>query len=124
MKLEEFQKDYFQTNLYEMSNYDASDTGLPGDVMLWVRTEPTVLPHVKYRIKVGSPQRGSAVFAIWGDEAKQVEGDWKVSGKELKKIKLLVRLTYNQLRGHIDGEISSGQLGRILDGIRKQVEKI
>ena len=49
MKLDDL-KEYFDTTLYEMSNYDSDDTGLSKNIRLWVRTEPKVLPHVKYRI--------------------------------------------------------------------------
>lgn len=109
MKLEEIME-YFEPSLYEMSNFRSKTTGLPNDIKLWVRTEPTGLPHTKYRVKFDHPQKGSAVFAIWGDDALQVEGDWKVKGKELRKIQSLVKLNVNSLRKHIDGEEDSADL--------------
>lgn len=123
MKLQEI-KEYFQTNLYEMSSFYSGDTGLTDGTVLWVRTEPKVLKHVRYRIKLVNSQKGSAVFALWGDEAKQLEGDWIVTGKELKKVETLVALTRDQIIGHIDGRISSAGLGKVFDTVKLQVEKI
>lgn len=123
MKLKEI-TEYFQENLYEMSNFFDEDTGLPSGTKLWIRTEPNVLPHVKYRIKIDNPQKGSAVFAIWGNEAKQVEGNWRVLGKDLSKIKTLVKLSHSDLIKHIDGEISSARLSQTFQLVKPKVENI
>lgn len=122
MKLKDL-TEYFQENLYEMSNFSYRNTGLPSGADLWLRTEPGALPHVKYRIKIDHPQKGSAVFAIWGNEAKQVEGSWKVTGEDLKKIQTLVYLTRADLIKHIDGEIDSGEIGQILLNAKTKVEQ-
>lgn len=114
MKLTEIQE-YFDPSLYEMSNYSAEETGLMPGTKLWIREEPTGLPHTKYRIKIAHPQKGSAVFGIWGDEPKSVAGNWKVSGEDLKRLQALVRKTHNDLRAHIDGKLSSGQLSKVFD---------
>jgi hypothetical protein len=123
MKLDEI-NEYFQTNLYEMSNYVSSETGLAPGTRLWVRTEPVGLPHTKYRVKIDHPQNGSAVFSLWGDEAQQVAGLWQVSGKDLKKVLALIKLAGDALRQHIDGNKSSGQLAADLLSIKNQVEVI
>lgn len=123
MKLDEI-NEYFQTNLYEMSNYNSDETGLPPGTKTWIRTEPVSLPHTKYRIKFDHPQHGSAVFSLWGDEAQQVAGNWQVSGKELKRILTFIRLTNEMLRQHIDGTRSSGQLGADFLAVKDQVENI
>ena len=102
---------YFRSDLFEMSNFRSKTTGLADGTTLWVRTEPYELAHNKYRIKISHPQKGSAAFAIWGDEPKQVEGDWEVSGKDLKLLNTLIRDTYKDIRNHIDGEIDSAELG-------------
>ncbi|MGI0076443.1 MAG: hypothetical protein ACREAU_03450 [Nitrosopumilaceae archaeon] len=122
MKLKEL-TEYFQTNLYEMSYYPSSDTGLLSGTKLWVRTEPGVLPHVKYRIKLIHSQKGSAVFAIWGDNAIQVEGDWEVTGDDLRKIQTLVALTRDHIIKHIDGEEGSRELGNEFFAVKNEVEK-
>ncbi len=116
--------EYFQYNLYEMSNFFPNDTGLSNGTKLWVRTEPKGLPHVKYRIKLDHPQNGSAVFALWGAEIQQVAGNWKVSGKDLKKIQLLISHSKDALIQHIDGEISSVDLGATFNSVKNKVEKI
>ncbi len=105
--------EYFEASLYEMSNFQSKTTGLPPGIKLWVREEPKGLPHTKYRIKISHPQRGSAVFAIWGDEPVQVAGDWKITGKELTAIQALLNRTANDIRKHIDGSIDSSELGDI-----------
>lgn len=120
MKPTEIQK-YFDTTLYEMSNFNSNTTGLLPRTKLWVREEPTGLPHTKYRIKIIHPQYGSAVFAIWGDQPKQVTGDWKVTGKELKQIQYLINNTHQQIRDHIDGYIDSTELGQILKGAKNGI---
>lgn len=125
MKIEELTtEEYFQTNLYEMSSYFDSTTGLAPGTKLWVRTEPEVLPHVKYRVKLVHPQKGSAVFAIWGDTAEQVEGDWKITGKDLKKIQTLVSLTKDNIRAHIDGLEDSTSLGNAFHQTKNQIKNI
>ena len=110
MKLPELEN-YFNQSLYEMSNYTSDDTGLSPGTKLWVREEPNNLPHTKYRIKLSHPQYGSAMIAIWGDEPKQVAGNWNVEGKDLKILTTLLQNTHNQIRAHIDGNISSYELG-------------
>jgi len=114
--------EYFQSDLYEMSNYGSDDTGLSSGTKLWIREEPKALPHTKYRIKIDHPQKGSAVFSLWGDEAQQVAGNWKVTGGDLKRILLLIKLTHDSLRQHIDGTRSSGQLTMDLLKAKEEVE--
>jgi hypothetical protein len=116
--------EYFQTNLYEMSTFFDTDTGLSPGTKLWVRVEPEGLPHIRYRIKISHPQKGSAVFGIWGDDAQQLAGDWNISGRELKKIRELIRLVHDSFIKHIDGEISSMALGNALLKAKPIIEKI
>lgn len=123
MKLTEIQE-YFESSLYEMSNFRSDTTGLTSGTKLWVREEPTELPHTKYRVKFDHPQNGSAVFALWGDEPIQVAGDWEVSGKDLKKIVALINALHNEIRGHIDGVVDSAELGVALQQIRPDIEEI
>lgn len=117
MKLTGIQE-YFDPSLYEMSNFNSNTTGLSPGTKLWVREEPNVLPHTKYRIKLTHPQHGSAVFAIWGDQPQQVAGDWKVSGSDLKTVAALLQQTHQQIRGHIDGLVDSGELAQALAAAR------
>ena len=107
-----------------MSNFGSDFTGLTSGTKLWIRTEPTELPHTKYRVKFDHPQNGSAVFALWGDEPIQVAGDWKVSGKDLKKITALINALHNELRSHIDGTIDSGELSMLFQQIKPDIEEI
>lgn len=116
--------EYFQTNLYEMSNFFDKDTGLPPGTELWVRAEPNELEHVKYRIKLIHPQRGSAVFAVWGNQTNQLRGNWKVSGRDLKKVQTLIMLTRQEILNHIDGIMSSADLTRAFDRAKPHVEDI
>lgn len=118
MKVEEL---YFVENLYEMSNFRSDVTGLPNGVELWLRTEPKVLPHVKYRIKIKHIQKGSAIFSIWGEDIVQLSGNWKVSGIYLSKLKKLVSLTKNDLINHIDGKEDSFALGQALFSVKNQI---
>ena len=121
MKLDEI-NEYFQTDLYEMSNYSSEETGLMPGTKTWIRTEPVGLPHTKYRIKFDHPQHGSAVFSLWGEDAQQVAGLWQVAGKDLKQILTFIRLTNAALRQHIDGTKSSGQLAAEFIAVKQQVE--
>lgn len=122
MKLQDiFDNWYFQTNLYEMSNFRSDRTGLPNGVEIFVRTEPITLPHVKYRIKLNHAQKGSAVFAIWGDEAIQVAGNWKVTGTDLNKVKTLVLLNQKHLIKYIDGVEDSGDMNDSFISNKQQV---
>ena len=123
MKLAEI-FEYFQPTLYEMSNYTSDDTGLVPGTKLWIREEPTGLPHTKYRVKFDHPQHGQAIFSLWGDEAQQVAGNWNVSGKDLKKILYLIQLTNKVMRKHIDGIIDSQQLNKIFSKVKQQVLNI
>lgn len=116
--------DYFRTSLYEMSNYGSNNTGLFPGTNLWVRTEPNQHGHVKYRIKLSHPQKGDAIFAIWGNEAQQVAGNWKVTGEELKRVSVLVKQTQQDIRKHIDGLIDSGELATAFQKIKQQIENI
>lgn len=109
---------YFRSDLFEMSNFRSRTTGFADGTTLWVRTEPRELAHKKYRINISHPQKGSAVFAIWGDEPMQVEGDWEVSGKDLKHLNTLIRSTYIEIRKHIDGEIDSAELTDALRNVK------
>lgn len=120
MKLTEIQE-YFNPSLYEMSNFNSNTTGLPSGIKLWVREEPTGLPHTKYRIKLSHPQYGSAVFALWGEKPEQVAGDWSVSGKNLTAVVNLLSKTHKQIRAHIDGELDTAELVDVLRTAKENI---
>lgn len=115
--------EYFNISLYEMSNFNANSTGLTNNCVLWVRTEPTGLPHTKFRFKVTNPQKGDAVFGFWGDEVEQVAGKWNVVGDELKRIQALARINKDALISHINGKIDSSELANALMNNKEQVLK-
>lgn len=117
-------QDYFQTDLFEMSNYSSDDTGLPSGMSIWVRSEPNGLPHTKYRIKISHPQKGSAVFALWGDEPKQLTGNREITGNDLKKISELIKLSHDSIIKHINGEISSLVLGKEFENHKKIINEL
>lgn len=116
-------EEYFRTNLYEMSNYGSHRTGLPPGTNLWVRTEPQQHGHVKYRIKLTHPQKGDAIFALWGDEVQQVGGNCEIGGRELKKVSTLIRLTQEPIRQHIDGLLDSADLNDAFQQVKLEVEQ-
>lgn len=116
--------EYFEPTLYEMSNFHAQKTGLPVGTALWVRAEPNELPHTKYRIKIFNPQKGSAVFGLWGDTCQQVEGDWTVTGKDLLKVQTMVKNSIEHIRKHIDGIEDSGDLSLALQQNAQTVRQI
>lgn len=101
---------YFITNLYEMSNFGSNKTGLENGSVLWVRTDPGELPHVKFRFKLVHPQHGSAVFGFWGNSVQQLAGNWKITGKPLQAINNFATLNKDALFSHINGETDSGDL--------------
>lgn len=97
-----------------MSNFDDRTTGLMPGTKLWIREDTTSLP-----------QKGDAVFSLWGDKNQQVAGDnWEVTGKDLEKIETLIALTYVHLQNHIDGSEDSAELARNLLLAKTKVEKI
>lgn len=102
---------YFNTTLFEMSNYGANTTGLMDGSMLWIRTEPNGLPHTKFRFKLNHPQNGSAVFGFWGDDIQQVAGNWTVTGKQLQLVQQFARTNKDSLISHINGQLDSTELG-------------
>jgi len=116
--------EYFKSNLYEMSTFNSNSTGLDPGTKLWVRTKPTGLPHTKFRVKIEHPQKGSAVFSLWGDETQQVAENWKVKGKDLKKIQKLIFLTGDSLRNHINGVEDSAELSAALKSAKIEVEQV
>lgn len=121
MKLTEIEE-YFKESLYEMSYYRSHKTGFTDGATLWVRTEPLEHGHVKYRIKITHKQRGSAVFALWGDEVQQIEGDWKITGRDLKYIQdFFDGRTVEKVRKHIDAEMDSDDLGAVLKSRKKRL---
>lgn len=109
MKLTEIQN-WFGEHLYEMSNFKSTSTGLMNGSVLWVRAEPNVLPHVKFRFKINHPQYGSAVFGFWGDTAEQVAGDWILTGKDLQQVKTFAEKNREALMSHINGDIDTAEL--------------
>lgn len=116
MKVKDKVLEYFHEDLYEMSNLSSRTTGLPGNVVVWIRTEPGESPHTKYRFKVKSPQEGTAIFGFWGDEVQHVAGDWIPTGRMLQSIRDFATANREVLTQHIDGEIDSVELGQ---GLRK-----
>lgn len=106
----ETEPNYFAENLYEMSNFQSNKTGLMDGTMMWVRTEPVELPHVKFRFKLKHPQKGSAVMGLWGDTVEQVAGDWKLTTQELSRVKRFAHFNNEALISHINGDIDSGDL--------------
>lgn len=62
----------------EMANFLADVTDLPGNIVLWTRPQPELLPHDKYRIKVFKDRIHSATLKI-SQDAQQL---WEIPRKK------------------------------------------
>lgn len=56
--------DNSDTFIVEMANFLADITDIPGNVVLWTRTQPEELPHNKYRMKIFKDKIHVAMFSI------------------------------------------------------------
>jgi len=121
--IKEVASDYFTENLYEMSNFQSNKTGLMDGTVMWVRTEPIELPHIKFRFKLKHPQKGSAVMGFWGDSAEQVAGDWKLTSQELSQVRRFAALNRAALLSHINGDTDSSDLSNSLLQHKDEVNK-
>jgi hypothetical protein len=64
----------------EMANFFSDVTDLPANIVLWTRTQPGELPHVKYRIKVFKDRVHVATVLI----SRSPRLIWEVSREKYK----------------------------------------
>jgi len=107
--------------LFEMAHYSHATTGLPANIIIWVRTQPQALPHNKYRVKVTKNKESSVTFAVW-DTKKQFDKTDVVkdqlSGREERLIKDFIKKYKSLIISHVDGKIDSTMLGMEIIKIR------
>jgi hypothetical protein len=95
--------------LYEMSNFGNRITGLPTNLVVWVRADSSDHGHSRYRIKVKKDREWAAIYTV-GTTPKLVKDiNQSLSPKEDEQIKLFVTRFSSLLVGLIDGRLTSDE---------------
>jgi hypothetical protein len=97
----------------EMANFLADITDLPANIVLWAKTQPDELPHVKYRMKVYKNRIHVATYSIGADPILR----WKIGlrkarldGYETSEARKVISEFASLFIQLIDGKLSTDQV--------------
>lgn len=102
----------------EMGNLIADVTGIPGNIMLWTRTQPNELPHTKYRMKVFKNRIHVATYSIGNNPsivAKYTRN--ALDSYEDTEIKKFIKEFRSLLISYVDGKIA-------IDDLKREIKKL
>ena len=104
--------------IVEMGNLIADVTGIPGNIMLWTRTQPNELPHTKYRMKVFKNRIHVATYSIGRNPsviAKYTKN--ALDSYEDTEIKKFIKEFRSLLISYVDGKIT-------IDDLKREIKKL
>ena len=103
--------------LYEMSNYQSKVTGLPNNIVLWVRTDLSDYGHSRYRVKIKKDKVWAGIYTV-GNEPEVIKDmrNNKLSNYEDKEIKNFIKQFSSLIISLIDEKIDSADFA---DEVRK-----
>lgn len=89
------------------TTFSSKSTNLPQDIIIRVERKPTTHYSIRNRFEAIHPTHGLAVMQMWGDECKQVSGDWELSEQDTKVLNAFTKKSHQILIGFINGEEDS-----------------
>ena len=103
--------------LYEMSNYQSKVTGLPNNIVLWVRTDLGDHGHSRYRVKIKKDKAWSAIYTVGKNPyiVKDMQNN-KLSKSEDKEVINFITKFSSLIISLIDEKIDSADFA---DEVRK-----
>lgn len=107
--------------MFEMSNFDFEDTGLPRDITIWLRADPKNHGHSRYRLKVEKNNQYQGTFLIGSNPRLVDPVRSTLTDRERNAVENFIRDHAQALINHIDGHLSSGGLGRQLQKTRGEL---
>jgi len=105
-------------DLFEMSNFNWKTTGLPSDIDVWTRTDPTYHGHDRYRIKVTKSKEWAGIFTVSQNPKFIKNINESLTVNEQNQILNWVREYYPLIISHIDGRIDSAEFALEIIKIR------
>lgn len=99
--------------ILEMANFLADVTELPANIVLWTETQPSTLPHTKYRMKVYKERVHSSTFSIgklpimlWQVNNKK----FRLLGGEITEVQKVISEFASLFIQYVDGKITPDQV--------------
>ena len=105
--------------LYEMSNYHSKVTGLPDNIVLWVRTDSSDYGHSRYRVKIKKNKEWAGIYTV-SKNPKQVKilNKNKLTNHEDNEIKKFIKTYSSLIISLIDDKIDSYEFANEILKIR------
>lgn len=104
----------------EMANFIADVTDLPGNIVIWCKTQPEELPHTKYRMKVFKDRIHSLTISI----SQEPVILWEIKNKKNKldqyeknELVNVISKYSSLLIQYVDGTMDS-------DSVKNEIKKI
>jgi len=112
-----------EDSLYEMSNFHSNTTGLPKNIVLWVKTDSNEYGHSKYRVKIKKNKKWSAIYTVGQNPDRVKNIDDKLSGFEQSEIKQFIKNYSTLIINLIDEKIDSADFGFEIKKHRGQINE-
>lgn len=95
--------------MFEMSNINSRTTGLPSNIVVWVRTEVQGHGHNKYRVKISKDREWAGIFEVsnGADLLKNINNS--LTANEISQIQTFIKTFKSHLINLIDGVIDTGE---------------
>ena len=95
--------------MFEMSNISSRTTGLPGNIVVWVRTEVQGHGHNKYRIKISKDKEWAGIFEVSNNASLLKNINNSLTPNEIAQIEMFVKTFKSHLINLIDGVVDTGE---------------
>lgn len=112
--------DFYLTedDLFEMSQFDYKVTGLPSNIVVWVRSDPIDHGHNKYRVKILKDNEWSAIYTVSSNPTQIKNINNSIKGSEDVLIKQFIVSYHSLIIQLIDCKIDTYELGFQLKKLR------
>lgn len=95
--------------LFEMSNFGRSVTGLPDNIVLWVRTDLSDHGHNRYRLKVRKNREWAAIFSVGSNPILLKNLNNSLTTPEQNQVISFIRMYHTHIINLIDDKTTTDQ---------------
>ena len=118
---ENYDEELTEDDLYEMSNFLSKYTGLPSNIIVWVRTDPMNHGHNRYRIKITKDKEWAAIYTVGQSPTMVKNINYSITLKEngiiLDWIKNVSSILISLIDGKIDTVDAATEFAKLNEGL-------
>jgi hypothetical protein len=97
----------------EMANFIADVTDLPGNIVIWTKTQPEMLPHDKYRMKIYKDRIHCATYSIGQTPSLAWEigrTKFRLDAYEIGEVKKLIQEYSSLFIQYVDAKLTADEV--------------